>query len=162
MGVGLAAVYLLFAFANKQIAYVRVLSEVHGSIPDAVEVMLLPQPPNAFHWMAMVETPEACWQTFLINGRQDQLEWAMFGYEKENSFIHKAEQTEVAQFYRWFSRFPVASYHHADSMHVVEYRDLQFSLHPTMVALLGLQRSPPFVLRIEMDDEGNVLSSQIQ
>jgi inner membrane protein len=150
--------YLSVEAINHQLASNRVEDALRqtGIIPTKISA--LPQPLSIFRWKGLVQTDDRVLLTFFsVPGNEEP-----FTFENHNiaqdDFVKQAMQTDAAKWYMRFSRHPwIQSTQHGD-LHVVEFRDLQFTIDKKILNALGFpERSTPFVLRFTYSEDGKLI-----
>ncbi len=140
--------YLSVEMINHHLAYKRLEETLHREGIIAKKISALPQPLSIFRWMGMAQTEQGVVQTFFSlfddkNGLQ------LTKYENaSNGHVAQVLQTKEAKWYMTFARHPWTRSYQQDDRHVVELRDLQFSIDRALLNAVGFpERSIPFVLR---------------
>jgi len=149
--------YLSIEAISHQLAYNRVEDEVRRAGITPTKISALPQPLSIFRWKGLVQTDERVLQTFFsVPGDADSLTFENHS-NTQNGFVEKAMQTEAAKWYMNFSRHPwIQSTQNGDS-HVVEFRDLQFTVDKTILNFFGSsEQFAPFVLRFVYSLNGDL------
>lgn len=126
----------------------------------ATSISALPQPLSIFRWMGLIQLENGVLQTFFSVLNDDKLEFKEFKNAQPEAFgIAQTRDDRVALSYLKIFRHPwVQSYTEGDH-HIVEFRDLQFSIDPSLLRLIGLAERPmPFILRYEFSADGEVLA----
>ena len=77
-----------------------------------------------------------------------------FANSLPNTWIEKSRQLSEVERYLGFARFPWLTYRQEGDVHVIEYRDLRF-------ARPSNRGEMPFTFRIRLDQQGNLLSSEL-
>ena len=140
--------YLSVEAINHQLAYNRVDDAARRAGITPTKISALPQPLSIFRWKGLAQTDERVLQTFFsVPGDVDSLTFENHS-NTQNGFVEKAMQTEAAKWYMNFSRHPWIQSSQREDLHVVEFRDLQFTIDKKILNALGFpERSTPFVLR---------------
>ncbi len=147
-GLLLASAYLLLLAANHGLAELRFQKELNAKGISASKLDILPQPLSPFRWSAIATQDGHYYQSMIILGEKPENGIQATANNLDNKYIRKTRDLEVVRFYQWFARFPMVSYRQEGDYHIVEYFDLRF--------LTSLKRRP-FILRITMDEEGDVV-----
>ena len=156
-GTGLVLVYLSLEMINHG----TVLQQVEGGLNEkgvaATKVSALPQPLSIFRWMGLAQTKVGVMQTFFsVFGDADSLSFTTYENPMDE-FVLKALQTETGRWYTTFGRYPLIRSFEEGNRHVVEFRDLQFSIDRALLNSVGFhERSLPFVLRFEFSSDGQL------
>ncbi len=147
--------YLLAEIVNHNLAYKRMEAALRHEGIVATKISALPQPLSIFRWMGMAQTEQGVVQTFFSlfddkNGLQ------LTKYENAaNEYVAQVLQTEEAKWYMTFARHPWTRSYQQDDGHVVELRDLQFSIDQALLNAVGFpERSIPFILRYSFSANG--------
>jgi inner membrane protein len=150
--------YLSIEAINHQLAYNRVEEALShdGMVP--IKISALPQPLSIFRWKGLVQTEDRILQTFFSVPRNEE----PLAFENHNNaqdaFVKMALQTEAAKWYMRFSRHPWIQSAQRGDLHVVEFRDLQFTIDKKILNTLGFpERSTPFVLRFTYSADGKLI-----
>jgi membrane-bound metal-dependent hydrolase YbcI (DUF457 family) len=153
----LVILYLSVEMISHTLAYDRMERKLHVRNITAMKISALPQPLSIFRWMGLAQTENGVLQTFfsVLNG-SDSLSFT--GYENPgDEFVLKALQTETGKWYTTFARHPLVRSYKEGNLHVVEFRDLQFSIDRAILSSVGFhERSLPFVLRFEFPSDGQL------
>jgi len=156
----LVLLYLSVEMTSHTLAYKRVEGALHARNITATKISALPQPLSIFHWMGLAQTENGVMQMFfsVLNG-SDSLSFT----EHENprdDFVLKALQTDVGKWYTAFARHPWIHSFEEGNRHVVEFRDLQFSIDRAILSSVGFhERSLPFALRFQFSSDGKLLGT---
>ena len=117
----------------------------------------LPQPLSLFAWDGLVQTEDGVLQTFYSVFDDGPQQFSISPHAKDE-FVEKALQNPDLQWYMSFARHPSIRSFQDGERHVVEVRDLMFSIDDTLMKSLGFaERSLPFVLTCTYDSAGNLL-----
>jgi hypothetical protein len=122
-----------------------------------MKISALPQPLSIFRWMGLAQTSSGVVQTFFsVLSDSDSLSLTRYENPKDE-FVLKALQTDTGKWYTAFARQPwIRSFEEANH-HVVEFRDLQFSIDRALLSSVGFhERSLPFALRFEFTLAGEL------
>jgi inner membrane protein len=156
-GTGLVLIYLSLEMINHGIALQRVEDALHEKGVMATKVSALPQPLSIFRWMGLAQTEDGVAQTFfsVLDG-SDSLSFTRYENARDE-FVLKALQTDTGTWYTTFARHPWIRSFEQGNHHVVEFRDLQFSIDLAILSSVGFhERSLPFVLRFEFSSDGQL------
>lgn len=155
IGVAALAGYLALCAACHHLALGRVKAFAARKNLAVESWGALPAPPWVFHWSGLVLTPAGVHQReFSLLGAGEP-EFAFHPHAAPNRYIELAERLPAVKTFRWFARFPLVSYRAygigAESLHIVEYTDLRFSLR------VRRRRNPPaFTYRVLLNAAGDV------
>ena len=152
LGVMVLVVYLVLCRAAHQAALSRVEDFAQSTGSRTVRWAALPAPPSLWWWSGLVQTPEGIYRVSIRLLDPAAPSYRFFANAEKNVYLEKAEAHADVQTFRWFARFPWVTYREESGLHVIEYRDLQFFDPPR-------GRTPPFTLRVFLDDQGRVVRS---
>jgi inner membrane protein len=156
-----AVLYLCVEMINHELAYNRFEAALRREEIAATKISAMPQPLSIFRWMGLAQTESGVVQTFFsLFNRQDHLTLTTY-QNAENEFVAKALQAPEMNWYLKFARHPWIRSQQRESQHVVEARDLQFSIDKELLYAVGLTERPvPFVLRFNFsgnDDNAEIV-----
>jgi membrane-bound metal-dependent hydrolase YbcI (DUF457 family) len=156
-GTVLVLIYLSLEMINHGIALQRVERVLHERGITATRVSALPQPLSIFRWMGLAQTKGGVMQTFFsVIGGVDNLSFTAYENPTDR-FVLKALQTDTGKWYTTFARHPWICSFEEGNRHMVEFRDLQFSIDQAILSSVGFhERSLPFVLRFEFSSDGEL------
>jgi membrane-bound metal-dependent hydrolase YbcI (DUF457 family) len=159
-GAGLVLIYLSLEMINHSIALQRVEDALREKDITATKVSALPQPLSIFRWMGLAQTSGGVVQTFFsVLSDSDSLSFTRYENPRDD-FVLKALQTDTGKWYTTFARHPWIRSFEEGNHHVVELRDLQFSIDRAILNSVGFhERSLPFVLRFEFSSVGELSST---
>jgi inner membrane protein len=147
--------YLSVEMINHHLAYKRMEEAMRREGITTTKISALPQPLSSFRWMSMAQTEHGVVQTFfsLFDGKSAL---QLTKYESDNDeFVARVLQTEEAKWYVTFARHPWIHSEPQGDRHVVELRDLQFSIDEFLLTTIGTaERFTPFVLRYRFSLDG--------
>jgi inner membrane protein len=158
LGGGLLVVlYLSMEMISHTSAYNRMERELHDRNIAAMKISALPQPLSIFRWMGLAQTEDGVAQTFFsVLGGSDSLSFAKYENPKDE-FVLKALGTDTGKWYTAFARHPWIRSFQEENHHVVEFRDLQFSIDKALLSSVGFhERSLPFALRFQFSSDGEI------
>jgi inner membrane protein len=147
--------YLAIEMINHHLAYKRMEEVLRREGIAAAKISALPQPLSIFRWMGMAQTEQGVVQTF-FSLFDDENALQLTKYENANDeFVARVLQTEEAKWYVAFARHPWIRSKPQGDHHVVELRDLQFSIDQALLNAAGFpERSIPFILRYRFSPNG--------
>jgi inner membrane protein len=153
----LVILYLCVEMISHTLAYNRMERELRDKSLTATKISALPQPLSIFRWMGLVQTEDGVVQTFFsILDESDSLSFTKYESPKDE-FVLKALETDTGKWYTAFARHPWIRSFQEENHHVVEFRDLQFSIDRALLSSVGFhERSLPFALRFEFTLAGEV------
>jgi len=157
-GSALVLLYLFVEMINHHLAHRRVREAISQQGITEARISALPQPLSIFRWKGLAQTDERLLQTFFsVPADADSLTFENHG-NAQNGFVEKAMQTEAAKWYMAFSRHPWIQSTQNGDLHVVEFRDLQFTVDKKILNALGFpERSMPFFLRFVYSSSGDLM-----
>jgi hypothetical protein len=115
----------------------------------------IPQPLLPFRWSGILDTGTHYYQVPLLSFMTPDSPFQVFTKSTGSYFEQKARETEMGALYNWFARYPVVRETSEQQYHIVEFTDLRFYIRLSKFIV-----RKPFVLRIKMDREGNVIESR--
>jgi len=153
----LVLLYLSLEMISHTLAYRRVEVALREKNIMATKISALPQPLSIFHWMGLAQTKDGVMQTFFsVFSNTDSLSFTTYEIPTDE-FVVKALQTDAAQWYTTFARHPWIRSFGEENRHVVEFRDLQFSIDRSILSSVGFpERSLPFALRFQFSAAGEL------
>jgi len=160
MSIAIVSLYVTAAAFNQSIARIKVREAAGKQGIGWTRISALPQPLSIFSWQGLVQTEEGVWQTFFSVFDDGPIQFKEYPHTK-NDLMKNTIQDSDLQRYLTFARHPsVRSYRESDH-YVVEFRDLMFSVNEELLQSFGfVERSLPFVLSYEYDEEGNLLGKK--
>jgi inner membrane protein len=152
--------YLSAELICHTIAFRRVEGVIRRDGIAASSISALPQPLSIFRWVGLVQLEDGVLQTFFSVLNNDELELKKYENARDDAFgIAESRSDRVALSYLKIFRHPWVQSHMEENRNIVEFRDLQFSIDPFLLSMVGLAERPmPFVLRYELSTEGKVLA----
>ncbi|MGA9365156.1 MAG: metal-dependent hydrolase [Bacteroidota bacterium] len=153
----LVILYLSVEMISHTLAYDRMERELRDKKITAVKISALPQPLSVFRWIGLAQTKDGVMQTFFsVFGDTDSLSFTTYE-NPTDEFVLRALQTNTGKWYTTFARHPWIRSFEEGNHHVVEFRDLQFSIDRAIMSSVGFhERSLPFVLRFEFSSVGEL------
>jgi hypothetical protein len=147
-GASFVLLYLGAEMLNHHFAHKRLAETLRGEGIAATKISVLPQPLSIFRWMGLAQTATGVVQTY-FHLLDNQSSSALTRYENaDDAFVAKALQTAATKWYLTFARHPWIRSEPQNGHHLVELRDLQFSIDKALLNAVGFpERSTPFVLR---------------
>jgi membrane-bound metal-dependent hydrolase YbcI (DUF457 family) len=154
----LVAAYIGVEIVSHSIALGKIDEAVRSEKVTPLRVSALPQPLSIFRWMGLVQTEDGVMQTFFSVLQSDgPLHFKNYRNTKDQYVDAALKQAETG-WYMGFARFPWTQSKEKDGRHIVEFRDLQFSIDESLLKSVGMaERKVPFVLRYEFSPEGKLL-----
>jgi inner membrane protein len=140
--------YLLLEAINHNLADKRMAAALKRDGIAATKISAFPQPLSIFRWMGLAQTERGVVQTFFsVIGNGRDLQFTKYENASDD-FVAQALQAPETGWYLNFARHPwIRSEPQGDS-HVVELRDLQFSIDKNLLQAVGLpERRSPFAFR---------------
>jgi inner membrane protein len=138
--------YLLLEAVCHRVAEARVEAYAlrNGLTPGRISA--LPQPLNVFRWMGIVQTDRAVEQIY-FSLLDDTVASESFP-QSRSPLTHQTMEMYEARWYLSYARHPWVHEELSGDTAVVEFRDMQFSVDPSLALLFGVRdRNVPFVLR---------------
>lgn len=156
-GIGLwtAAIYIAFCALNHSLALHQLKAAGRRNQITYVAMAAIPQPFLPFRWSGILDTGINYYQAPFYSLWTPSTPFQVFTKTTGSYFEQRARETDLGALYNWFARYPVVNERAEAGYHIVEFSDLRFyiRLHTFMVR-------KPFVLRIKMDRDGNILESR--
>ncbi|HSP07069.1 MAG TPA: hypothetical protein VLR94_07820, partial [Acidobacteriota bacterium] len=147
--------YIVFCAMNHGLAIHQLEVVARRNQIQYRSMAAIPQPLLPVRWSGILDTGTNYYQVPLLSFTQPEAPFQIFTKTTGSYFEHKARETEMGVLYNWFARYPVVTETSDRKYHVVEFTDLRF-----YIKLYTFMVRKPFVLRIKMDNEGNVLESR--
>jgi inner membrane protein len=159
-GSALALLYLSVEMINHHLAYRRLREAISQQGITEARISALPQPLSIFRWKGLAQTDERVLLTFFsVPADADSLTFENHG-NAQDAFVEKAMQTRAAKWYMAFARHVWIQSTQRGDLHVVEFRDLQFTIDKKILNALGFpERSTPFVLRFVYSSNGELMET---
>lgn len=153
-GLVTAAVYIGFCALNHGLAIQQLRTVARRNQMQYRAMAAIPQPLLPLRWSGILDTGTHYYQAPLFSFQSPDAPFQVFTKTTGSYFEQRARETDLGVLYNWFARYPVVSETTEHQYHIIEFSDLRFyiRLHTFLVR-------KPFVLRIKMDSEGNVLES---
>jgi membrane-bound metal-dependent hydrolase YbcI (DUF457 family) len=147
--------YLLVEIVNHNLAYNRMEEALRREGMAATKISAMPQPLSIFRWKGLAQTEDGVIEAFFsLFDRQEQLTLIAYRHAQDESVV-KALQAPETQWYLTFARHPWIRSEQQGNHHIVELRDLQFTIDKKLLYALGLTERPlPFILRYSFSAEG--------
>ncbi len=117
----------------------------------ALNVAVLPQPFSMLDWMGLATTKKGPVRQYIRLFDEAGVEAPEFFPDPSDPYAAAAFATPYVSRYMKFARFPAVTSGMEKGVHVVEIRDLQFSVAPGIARAFGVEaaeRDVPFVLRL--------------
>jgi len=147
--------YLLVEIVNHNLAHKRMEEALRRAGMAATKISAMPQPLSIFQWKGLAQTEDGVIETFFsLFDRQEQLTLTAYRHAQDESVV-KALLAPETQWYLTFARHPWIRSEQQGNHHIVELRDLQFSIDKKLLYALGLTERPlPFILRYSFSAGG--------
>lgn len=135
--------------------------QLRRSGTNATSVAALPQPLGITDWMGLAMTdagPVRQYFRLFDGGPANVPDLFPLPLDRQTKM---AFGTQVVSRYLAFARFPAVTSTDEGKIHAVEFRDLQFSIPPRILLMVGLEageRDVPFLLRLEYDPSDSLVS----
>jgi len=161
--------FMSLAFAG---VYIGAESHMHSRALDLLDNQLkqsgtpalsravLPQPLGMTEWMGLAMTKAGPVRQYIRLFDPAGIMAPEFFPLPTDRYTRKALATPYVSQYLKFARFPAVTSSGEGDVHVVEIRDLQFSVSPGIIRAFGMEvaeRDVPFVLRLEFDRSDSLL-----
>lgn len=156
LGLMLATGYILFCAANHSLALHQLTRSARANGIPFQSAAAVPQPLLPLIWSGILDGGDFFYQKQLWSFQQPQPPFEVYNKISGSIFEQKARSSELGVLYFWFARYPVVKEYVQNRMHIVEFSDLRFKFR-----LLDLRVRQPFVLRITMDESGNIIESRL-
>jgi inner membrane protein len=157
IGIAVAVLYVLATAFNHGMAEIRVKEAARKEGVMWTRISTLPQPLSIFRWQGLVQTDGAVLQTFF--SLFDDGTPAFKRYEQDSdAYVERAMKESHMSWYLPFARHPWIRSFEENGHHVVEYRDLMFSIDESLVRAVGFtERFTPFSLRYSYSSDGKLV-----
>ena len=150
-----AVLYLGLEVINHRLAYNRVEVALRQKGIASTKISAMPQPLNIFRWKGLAQTERGVAQTFFSlfdDGRELRL---TIHANADDAFVDKARQAPETKWYLTFARHPWIRSEPKGNQHVVEFRDMQFSIDEELLSVVGMKERPlPFDLHYSFSANG--------
>ncbi len=151
IGLAAAIVYLCLLAGTKAAASARFAGELRQRAIVADGIGTVPRLLSPFRWMAIAEVPGRLYQAVVTPWSGGPIDLRFYIQAPRNSYVMRSDAVESVRLFLGFARFPWTRHLQRSDEHIVEYRDLRFSLGPEPTA-------NDMVLRVVMDASGGVKS----
>jgi inner membrane protein len=158
--VGLAAAvsYVCFCAINHTVALNHLKQSAEEQKIAYSSAAAVPQLGMPFWWSGILANETHYYQARFWSFRKPENPFVIFNKTNGSFFEQKARESEMGVLFYWFARYPAVSERVEGSFHIVEFMDLRFYMRVQAMKTLKLRK--PFVLRIKMDNEGEILESR--
>jgi inner membrane protein len=149
--IGLVAVvlYLALAAGVKAMAEARFTAELGQRAIAADRVGVFPRLFSPFRWLAVAQTPGRLYQAVVSPWPGTPVDLRFYSQAPRNTYVERSDVVESVRLFLSFAQFPWTRHVQRGEDHIVEYRDLRFSV--------GAERTPnDMVLQVVMDRSTNV------
>lgn len=154
-GLVVACGYIAFCAANNTAALYQLKTTAEDHRIAYRSAAAIPQPFLPFRWSGILDTGTHYYQVPFYSFRKPEPPFLVFNKTTGSLFEQKARDSELGILYFWFARYPVVSEKNEGRYRIVEFTDLRFYIRLHMFKV-----RKPFVLRIKMDNMGNILESR--
>jgi len=157
IGLIAASAYVAFCALNHTVALYHLRQSAKENQMSYSVVAAIPLPFSPTLWSGILDAGSQYYRV-PMNSWSTPAASQFEAFTKANGSIYeqRARNTEMGTLYFWFARYPVMQEHTENGNHIVEFYDLRFY----RVRLKGYLVRTPFVLRIRMDEAGNVLETK--
>jgi inner membrane protein len=157
IGLIAAVAYIGTAAFNHGVALIKVTEAASKAGMSWSKVSVLPQPLSIFRWQGLVQTEQGVWRIFISITEDAPVRFRLFDH-RVDEYAERAMGEEHVKWYLAFARHPWISTREESGKHIVEIRDLMFSIDENLMTALGWsERSLPFSLVCSYDSDGNLL-----
>lgn len=154
-GLGIVAGYILFCALNHNLAIHQLKKVAMRNQMQYQSVAAIPQILMPLRWSGVVDIGTHYYLIPMYSFRTPAPPFQIFTKTTGSYFEQKARATEMGVLYTWFARYPVVTERVEEQSHIVEFSDLRFYMR-----FFSFMVRKPFVLRIKMDRDGNVLETR--
>jgi len=152
--------YILLAAAAHGIAFNRIHEAARTQGTGWTRISAVPQPLSFLNWHGLIQTEDGVLQTFFSLLDSTPPEFRKLKHDEDRFSLMAAREPEAGWFLS-FARHPWVQSFREDSLNVVEFRDLMYSIDTPIARTFGFtERSLPFQLRFTYDDQGTLLGVQ--
>jgi len=156
-GIAAVVLYVLIVAFNQTMAAIRVQEAARKEGVTWSKISTLPQPLSLFRWQGLIQTDDAVLQTYFSLFDDDSPRFRIYT-QHQDSFVEKAEKEGSLHSFLGFARHPWVQSFDEDGMHIVEFRDLMFSIDESLTRAFGFdEQFTPFMLRYTYDTEGKLV-----
>ena len=157
VSVAIVTLYVTAAAFNQSVARIMVREAAGKQGIQWTRISALPQPLSMFSWQGLVQTEQGVWQTFFSVFDDAPIHFKEFPHALDGVIANTVEDPDL-RWYLTFARHPSVRGYREGDRHVVEFRDLMFSVNEELLQSLGFaERSLPFVLAYQYDGAGKLL-----
>jgi inner membrane protein len=155
IGLTLAAVYIAFCAGNHALALTRLKQSAEQHQISFQEAAAIPQPLLPVLWSGVLDSGTHYYRTSFLSFGMPQPPFDIFTKTTGSFYEQRARESDLGALYYWFARYPVVNERTEAKMHIIEFSDLRF-----YIRVHHFPVRKPFVLRIKMDDAGNILETR--
>jgi len=149
IGLAAAVVYLGLAAGTKAVAQARFAAELRQRVIAPDRMAVVPRLFSPFRWMALAEARNRFYQATVTPWPGTPVDFRLYTKPAGNVYVEKSDAEESVLLFRSVASFLWARHLQRTGEHIVEYRDLRFSL--------GAETTMnDMVLRVVMDPAGVV------
>jgi inner membrane protein len=156
VGLVIASAYIGFCVVNHEVALIQIKNTLAQNGISYKTIAAVPQPGQALRWSGIIDTGPHYYQITFNNYRTPSPNFDPYKKSTGSIWEQRARNTELAQLYYWFARYPVVEEYVQNRSHIVEFSDLRFYI--TVQKSLRVRK--PFVLRFVLDEAGNIKESR--
>lgn len=156
VGLVVAAAYVGFCVVNHEVALTQFKDTARQNGISYKTIAVIPQPGHALRWSGIIDTGPHYYQTTFNNYRKPSPNFDVYNKSTGSIWEQKARNSELGILYYWFARYPVVDEYVQNRFHIVEFSDLRFYIRVQP----SLRVRKPFVLRVVLDEAGNIKESR--
>jgi inner membrane protein len=154
-GLLLVVCYIGFCALNHSLAVSRLREAASKNQLSYDAVAAIPQPLSPFVWSGIIDAGTHYYQVLFNDFQTPAPPFEVYNKTTGSFFEEKARESDYGALYYWFARYPVVNERVQANRHIIEFSDLRF-----YIQVHHFPVRKPFVLRIILDDSGNILQSQ--
>jgi inner membrane protein len=158
IGIAVAAGYVCFCAINHTIALHNLRQSAKQQRIAYSTAAAMPQFGLPLWWSGIIDNDTHYYQSRFWSFQKPEGPFQVFNKTNGSFFEQKARESELGILFYWFARYPTVTERIEGRFHIVEFTDLRFYMR--IQALKTLKLRKPFVLRIKMDDNGNIVESR--
>lgn len=156
IGLLVAAAYVGFCAANHSLALHQLRNGARDNGISFAAIAAIPQPISPFRWAGILDVGPHYYRVPIRSYRPPEAsDFQAFAKAYGSIYEQTARSSEMGVLYFWFARYPVVQEKIQGNAHILEFYDLRFYRAPVYRYFLRT----PFVLRIKVDEAGNILES---
>ena len=153
-GLAVAAFYIAFCGINHEMALFQLRKAANENQIVYQSIAAIPEAGLPIRWSGIIDAGANYYQVPLLSVRKPSPPFAVFPKTTGSLWESRAKATQLGELFFWFARYPVVHEYDEPHFHIVEFSDLRFYFR-----LRGASVRNPFVLRVKLDEAGNVVES---